>query len=246
MALCLCGCKQEITMKPYHKRYGVPKYISGHNSKGETNPLYGKHHSKETKRKISISEMGKYIPEEVRKKMSESHKGKIQREETKQKRSGKNNHRYGKHWDEETKKRISESEKGKVITEETRRKMGISKKGKKNNRYGKPPAHGKRIYHESQFQGIVCFRSSWEFAYAKYLDSIKEPWFYEFETFELLGENTYTPDFFLPRQEKFIEIKGRIWTKEGSKCQRFQEEYPFDLEVLYGKDLKEMGLEVCC
>lgn len=52
MEVCKCGCEQEIIIKSYHKRYGIPKYISGHNSKGNTNPGYGKHLSKETKLKI--------------------------------------------------------------------------------------------------------------------------------------------------------------------------------------------------
>ena len=29
--LCKCGCEREIIWKPHHKRYGTPKYISGHN-----------------------------------------------------------------------------------------------------------------------------------------------------------------------------------------------------------------------
>ena len=32
---CACGCGSRIKVKPYHKKYGIPKYISGHNSKVE-------------------------------------------------------------------------------------------------------------------------------------------------------------------------------------------------------------------
>lgn len=31
--LCNCGCGKEIEIKKYHKRYGIPKYIIGHNSR---------------------------------------------------------------------------------------------------------------------------------------------------------------------------------------------------------------------
>lgn len=131
-------------------------------------------------------------------------------------------------------------------TEESKLKNSKSHLGKLSGSYGKTPAHTKRIYHNSPFQGIVCFRSFWEAAYARYLDSINELWYYEIDTFELLNEMTYTPDFFLPRLNKFVEIKGRCWNEESKKFQKFQEEYPFDLEVLFGQDLKKLGVIQKC
>ena len=47
---CKCGCGQEtsfITYAPYFR-----EYISGHNSKGISNPMYGRSHSKKTKQKM--------------------------------------------------------------------------------------------------------------------------------------------------------------------------------------------------
>ena len=47
---CKCGCGEEtsfITHEPYFR-----EYISGHNSKGENNPMYGRSHSDETKKKM--------------------------------------------------------------------------------------------------------------------------------------------------------------------------------------------------
>ena len=41
MKLCECGCGQEIVKQPHHKRFGTPRFILGHNSKGKTNPMYG-------------------------------------------------------------------------------------------------------------------------------------------------------------------------------------------------------------
>jgi len=44
---------------------------------GKNHPLYGKHHSDESKMKMSKAHKGKLLPEETRKKMSETHKGMI-------------------------------------------------------------------------------------------------------------------------------------------------------------------------
>lgn len=60
-------------------------------------------HSEETKRKISIANIGKIVTEESRKKMSESHKGK---------QIGSDNPFYGKHHTEEVKKAHSDFMKG--------------------------------------------------------------------------------------------------------------------------------------
>lgn len=79
--------------------------------RGELHPRYGKHHSDESK-----------------KRMSESH-------------SGENHPNYGKHLSEDVKEKIRESNKGKLRSEETRKRISESKKGvfagSKNPFYGK-------------------------------------------------------------------------------------------------------------
>jgi len=55
--------------------------------KGKTTWIKGKHHSEETKRKISGSHKGKHHSEETKRKLSESHKGKHHSEETRRKLS---------------------------------------------------------------------------------------------------------------------------------------------------------------
>lgn len=67
---------------------------------GEKNPMYGKHHSDETKKKMSESNVkyweGKQLLEETKKRISGSMKG-------------EKNPNYGKHFSEEHRKKISES-----------------------------------------------------------------------------------------------------------------------------------------
>lgn len=85
---------------------------------GEEHPMFGKHHSEESKRKMSESTKGEKNP------------------------------MYGKHFSEETKRKISESKRGALkgennpnfgnhMSEESKRKMGEARKGEKNHFFGK-------------------------------------------------------------------------------------------------------------
>ena len=61
----------------------------------------------------------------------------------------------------------------------------------------------------------IKMRSSYEIAYAKWLDKQNIKWKYESKTFDL-GNTTYTPDFYLPETNKYIEIKG-YWREDAKK-----------------------------
>lgn len=98
--------------------------------KGEKNYMFGKHHTEESKQKMSEAQKGKTFSEESRKKMSEAKKGekhpmygKHPSEETRKKLSeakkGEKHYNFGKHLSEEHKKKISESNNKKVICVET-------------------------------------------------------------------------------------------------------------------------------
>jgi len=83
------------------------------------------------------------------------------------------------------------------------------KEGKLNPHFGKV-SHGKW----SKYKG-TWMRSSYEVAYAKYLDKNNIKWQYESKTFDL-GNTTYTPDFYLPESDTYIEIKG-YWRDDAKK-----------------------------
>lgn len=129
---------------------------------------------------------------------------------------------------------------GRKATLETLEKISKSNIGKHLNN-GK--GYGKQFYYDSPLQGKIRLRSSYELAYAKYLDYNNILWLYEMETFDL-GTTTYTPDFYLPKTEKFIEIKGYMRPEAKKKIDMFNEQYPWDLEVLYGENLKLLGIKI--
>lgn len=66
---------------------------------GENHPMYGKHHSDETKEKLRQANLGKKLSEETRKKISERAKGK---------QAGLFHPMYGKHLSDEHKQKVSE------------------------------------------------------------------------------------------------------------------------------------------
>ncbi len=213
---CICGCGGEIIIKKSHKYNGICKYLKGHFWRG-------RHHTEETIQKQHDIKTGKNHPMF----------GKHQSEETIQKRlknmpdmMGENSPNFGKHFTKEHKEKI-------------RNKVS----GKNNGMYGKSPPHTKKNYYQSPLQGEVCFRSSYELAYAKYLDEHKILWYYEIEAFDL-GDMTYTPDFFLSKEEKFIEIKGFMREEAQLKINKFLEQYSWNLEILYEEDLIKLGVKL--
>ena len=95
-----------------------------------------------------------------------------------------------------------------------------AQKGERNVSFGKV-THGKW----GKYKGINM-RSSWEIAYAKYLDKQGIKWKYESKTFDL-GNTTYTPDFYLPKTNEYIEIKG-YWRDDAKlKFKKFKRIYNF-------------------
>jgi len=118
---------------------------------GEKNYWFGRHHSEEAKKKMSISHQGKIVSEETREKMSEKHKGRFVSLETRKKLSeslkghklseehkkhlseahkGQISQMKGKHHSQETKDKISKSLIERFKNPEERKKISESMKGK--------------------------------------------------------------------------------------------------------------------
>lgn len=61
------------------------------------------------------------------------------------------------------------------------------------------------------------FRSSYEASFALFCEAIKEPWQFENCVVFLSGRKQYNPDFYLPRINYFVEVKGRWAGSNKSK-----------------------------
>lgn len=110
-------------------------------------------------------------------------------------------------------------------------------KGQKNRMFGKSTPHGKN----DKYKGIYM-RSSYEIAYARYLDKNNIKWLYEPKRFSL-GESTYCPDFYIPKWDLYIEIKG--WRRDDAKkkFKLFRKLYPnIEIKILNYNSLKELEI----
>jgi hypothetical protein len=103
----------------------------------------------------------------------------------------------------------------------------------------------------------VRFAHNSEAQFAKLLDFYGIAWDYEPRTFTLEVDRdgnpiqAFTPDFYLPAYDLYIEIttlNQKLVTKKNRKARRLQEQYPdVNIKVLYQRDylrlLVKYGLE---
>ena len=79
------------------------------------------------------------------------------------------------------------------------------------------------------------FRSNFELGVARSLANKRVP--YEYESVKLTyvpKPRTYTPDFYLPEQKMFIEVKGYFDKGDRVKMQLIREQYPdHDIRIVF-------------
>lgn len=182
--------------------------------------------------------------EEVRKKSSESHKGRKRTLEEIEKTVSKLRNIPRK---QEIKDKISykanERMRLKKLTPEYNIKLfsQIIKK-LENKKYGKRTNVGSFT---GEYNGNK-YKSSYELAVMKYF--VKNNIRYEYEKYRFkltcLSNKFYRPDFFLPEQNLFIEVKGTLMTDTSwDKISYFWFEYPkIKLEIWSKKDLEDKGI----
>ena len=102
--------------------YGYNIRIGGNVMVGENNPNYGKHHSEETRKKISDARKGKLIGEDNP--MYGNHRF-----------AGENHPLYGTHLSQDTKDKIGKALTGREMPEEIKRKISEKMSGENNPMY---------------------------------------------------------------------------------------------------------------
>jgi hypothetical protein len=99
----------------------------------------------------------------------------------------------------------------------------------------------------------VAFVHPSEAEFARILDFYQIAWEYEPRTFELRWDGqgnvveAFTPDFYLPEQDLYIELttmEQRLITKKHRKLRRLRELYPnVNIKLLNRSDFKQMILK---
>lgn len=110
----------------------------------------------------------------------------------------------------------------------------------------------------SDIHNSPYFKSSLEADYARYCIYLNVPFKYEYKVFDVKVEDKkrfYTPDFYLPETDEYVELKGIELQQDNqfsqklntnSSARKILEESGLKIKVLYMKDfyssLKELGL----
>lgn len=122
-----------------------------------------------------------------------------------------------------------------------RRTRKLSVTNKRLYLEGKIKLPGPNAWHRGKYKGIVMC-SSWEVAFAKWCDKNKVKWQYEPKRFSI-PSGAYTPDFYLPRYDFWIEIKGAMMLDPMRRFNEFRKTYPEKGIALLDRDLlKEIGV----
>ena len=124
-----------------------------------------------------------------------------------------------------------------------KKKVVKKRPSKKGTKIKRTFTGSKRCIYESKFAGRVSLDSTWELAYAKYLDKNKIQWKRNLIKFPYRYKKKlcyYIPDFFLIEENVYIEVKGFETDRDEAKWKDF----PYELIVLRKEDLIEMGLDI--
>lgn len=174
--------------------------------------LAGKRHSPETRAKISAIQTGKKrgpMPPQTRAALMKSNLTRVVSAETREKMR---------------QAQIARAARGEAPWQ-GRKRPGLSALMRTRT-----PPHRKRVPY-----GDFVFRSGWERRVAQALDTLGVKWQYEPTRFDL-GDRCYTPDFFLPDDGCYWEVKGWYGPQSQMKVESFRRQFPDIPLVLFNKD----------
>lgn len=108
-------------------------------------------------------------------------------------------------------------------------------RGKENGMWGKSPPHGNWKLYKTKDGRELKLRSSWELAVAKYLDQTDTPFEFENKRFKF-EDCTYLPDFYLPEEGAYWEVKGWMSPRSKKQINAFRREQPETPLVVIGEE----------
>lgn len=129
----------------------------------------------------------------------------------------------------------------KDLNKEKGEKISKFKKDRKDWVGENNPNYGNKIGKNNGFKfgirediGKYFFRSSWEANVARILNFYNIKWEYEPNRYKINEKETYTPDFYLPEYDLFLEVKG-YWRDDAKrKFNSFLEKYDFKIKLVDG------------
>lgn len=87
----------------------------------------------------------------------------------------------------------------------------------------------------------INMRSSWEVEFAQLCDEQKITWEYEPKAFKLSDKKQYTPDFYLPETNKWVEIKPLCYHQQAQvKKQLMKKIHNIDLIIVERTKFREV------
>ena len=140
---------------------------------------------------------------------------------------------------EETRKKLSSAVKSRNKEFTTKIGRKISKTIKNKVTQGKWHCSLARKMHYNYKN--INLHGTWELKYAQFLDQNNILWERCKNSFSYVFENEkrrYTPDFYLPQSDEYVEIKGYKTKKDEAKWEQF----PKKIVILREDDLKKMGV----
>ena len=193
----------------------------------------------EVRKRKSEASKKRWADPEYRERMKEIQKKRW----TPEQRAAQSKRATGRQHSEEHKAHMRQAMKGKnvgkVRSEETRRKL--SEAGLRSYVNGRPISTRKTSYRNSpgRHAGVWfrCLNS--EGVAARQLDGAGISWLYEPRRFRL-SMGTYTPDFYLPEFDIWLEVKGYMRPKEMEKIKAFRQETKKTLVVVMQTELDTM------
>jgi hypothetical protein len=195
-------------------------------SEKATKQFKNKKISKEQKDNIGNASKLRWDNKDFRQKMRKIREGHEVKQETRDKIRNSQEGRENPWTSEYNKNRIPPS--GWHHSEASKQTIREKVSGDKNGQYGKTPPIVRGVNFIDRKGRTFKFRSKWEEKLAIYFDKNSIDWEYEFITYKLSDNSTYTPDFFV--EDMIYEVKGYPHKRSMEKYESFKKEYS-DLKI---------------